>query len=98
MPIVDPEFERSGEVGPGEAGPARVRITRHDGTQFERDETVPYGHPQNPISEEDLIAKFRTNAAYAARPMDEATIDRTIDVVLHLDDVEDVSSILDRPG
>jgi 2-methylcitrate dehydratase PrpD len=98
IPIIDPEFERSGEVGPGEAGPARVQITLHDGSQFERDETVPYGHPQNPISEEDLIAKFRTCAAFAARPLAEPTIDRMIDVVLHLDDVADVNMILAAPG
>ena len=65
VPVIDPGVRAFRRCRPGEAGPARVRITLHDGTQFERDETIPYGHPQNPISEEDLIDKFRTNAAYA---------------------------------
>ena len=87
---------RSGEAGPRKPG----RNGSGSGASpdaVERDETIPYGHPQNPIYEEDLIAKLRTNAAYAARRMDEATIDRTIDVVLHLDDVADVNMILGRP-
>lgn len=75
---------------------AIVEIMTRDGRHYSRRVDFPYGHPTNPMSLEDIIAKFRECAAFSVHPLSHPRIERTIDLITHLDQVDDVSQIL-RP-
>ena len=71
-------------------GPARVTVRLADGTVME--ETVPFakGTTQNPLSDEELVAKFRDLTSRALAP---AQADRVIEVVMGLEDEESVTRL-----
>ena len=93
VPVVDETLDAS-DPGPGEAGPGRIRITLHDGTAHQVDIEEPYGHPRHPISWDDLTDKFRECASYAAKPLAPDTIERVIETVTRLEDVEDIRDVM----
>ena len=43
--------------------PGRLRMTLRDGRVLERDEPINRGSPERPLSDDDVAAKFRRNAA-----------------------------------
>ena len=53
----------------------------------------PRGHPSRPLCFDDIAAKFRANARYAARPFEPWRVERIIDRVCHLEDVDDMQSL-----
>jgi len=57
--VVDPELS---PLYP-EKFPARVIVTLDDGTRFEETFLYPKGDPANPLTTEELVQKFRRNAA-----------------------------------
>ena len=50
------------------------------------------GSPQNRMSDEELVSKFRANAGDV---LDPAQQDRVIDLTWHFDEVKDVGEYLD---
>jgi 2-methylcitrate dehydratase PrpD len=66
-----------------QAFPGGVRIVMSDGTIRERELAYQRGGPDNPMSAEDVVAKFRTNAALA---VDDATARSVEEAVLGLED------------
>ncbi|XP_045057653.2 cis-aconitate decarboxylase [Desmodus rotundus] len=65
-----------------------VSVTLKDGATFtERSDTF-YGHWRKPLSQKDLQAKFRANAA---RTLSCDTVERLIETVDNLEDLEDCS-------
>jgi len=57
---------------------------------------IPYGHPQNPMSDEDLMAKFKDCARYAKKTLSEDKIDQLAkEKILKLEKVEDIGEITD---
>ena len=71
--------------------PARVTITLKDGRRLDGANEYPKGDPENPLSERELIAKFKglTEGAFPAGQAD-AIIDR----VMGLDSMVDVNELL----
>ena len=74
--------------------PAVVEIRAKNGKTYSKRIDFPYGHPRNPISTEDLIAKFRDCANYSAKPLSKEKVDRAIDLVLNLEQVKDISEVI----
>jgi 2-methylcitrate dehydratase len=77
---------------------AIATLTAHDGRQFA--ETVDHakGSPQNPMSDKDLIAKFRANASGAVSPLRQ---DEIIEATWNLEDLNHMGDymkllVLDR--
>lgn len=68
-----------------------IRIVLTDGRVLQASRTSPLGAPDNPISDEDLRAKFLACAAYAARPVDGQAFLERVD---GLEDSADVSGLL----
>jgi 2-methylcitrate dehydratase PrpD len=93
IPVVDETLDAS-DPGPGEAGPGRIRVTLIDGTAHQVDIHEPYGHPRYPISWGDLTDKFRECASYAAEPLEEDTVERIIEIVTRLEDVDDIRDVM----
>ncbi len=69
---------------------ATVDISLRNGGAFSQHVDIAYGHPDNPISDADLRAKFRDCAAYSVKPLPAATVDRVIAAVSQLDEAPDV--------
>jgi 2-methylcitrate dehydratase PrpD len=54
-----------------------------------------YGYPQNPISQEALIAKFTDCASYAAKKTSKKKLNELVELILHLEDVKNISQIIE---
>ena len=75
--------------------PAKIEIALRNGrTLYGEQQGGRYGHPERPISKDDLTEKFRECAAYSARPLSESNVEKVIAMVDKLEDVEDVSEIV----
>ena len=50
-----------------------------------------YGHSQNPVSKGELVEKFRDCTYYSAKPL---PVENSISMVSNLEELEDVSQII----
>jgi 2-methylcitrate dehydratase PrpD len=69
---------------------ARVQVTLTDGAQMEAVEYFRKGSPQSPLTEGELLVKFRGLASAA---LDESEIQKIIEAVGHLEQLEDVADL-----
>jgi len=69
------------------AFPGGVRVTTTDGRTFEADLPHQRGAPENPMTADEVLAKFRQNASLA---LDDAAVDALEEAVLSLEEQEDV--------
>ncbi len=82
------------KVGRPEVRPV-IEITLTDGRVLRDDKTVyRYGHPKNPMSMEEHIEKFRDCVSYSAKPISQSNVDKAIEMLTHLEEVDDVSQIV----
>ncbi len=81
--------------GEGEAVPqGLVQIkTKYGEIQSRKIEFI-YGHPANPMSQPAIIAKFKDCAAYSPRIIPEKNLERIVQLILHLEDVDNVGEIM----
>lgn len=70
---------------------AWARVLLNDGSTLETEQLYRKGSPQEPASWDELTAKFRSLASAA---LDERGMQRLIDAVSNLDQLEDVSQLL----
>jgi 2-methylcitrate dehydratase PrpD len=73
------------------AFPGGVRITAKDGRTFEADFPYQRGGPENPMTAEEVRAKFRQNAALA---LGDEAVSALEDAVLGLDERRDVRGLM----
>jgi 2-methylcitrate dehydratase PrpD len=73
------------------AFPGGVRITMRDGRVFEADLPHQRGGPENPMSAEEVLEKFRENARLA---LPEAEVSALEEAILGLEEQDDVRSAL----
>lgn len=71
-----------------EIEPAIVEIKTKRGTFLERTD-FPKGHPQNPMSWQELVDKFKDCASYAAKPLAKSNIEKVIELVGSLEYLDD---------
>ena len=71
-----------------------VEIKTKDGKVYQQPTGIPYGFPQNPMSMEDIIDKFRDCASFAAKPLPKGNIEKVIDMVTKLEQVKDVGEVV----
>lgn len=71
-----------------------VEIVTKGGATYSREIPFAYGHPQNPISKEDLIKKFKDCAGYALKPLTDRQTAAVITAVDHLEDIRDMREII----
>ncbi len=75
--------------------PQRVEISLHDGTELALDLPAVLGAPARPLGRERHLTKFRRAAASGLRPMSETNVERLIDLVDHLEQLDDVRTLVD---
>src|SRR4030095_8130358 len=68
-------------------GWAQITVRRTDGRTATLETTSPSGSPELPPSDAQLHAKFRGCGAHALRPTSPEVVERTIQLVYHLDDI-----------
>ena len=86
--IADPEIDA---MFPG-VKRARVTITNNKGQSFTAQVDNAKGSPLNPMSDEEIISKFRANAG-AVLSVEQQ--DKVIDLTWRFDELEDISSYMD---
>jgi 2-methylcitrate dehydratase PrpD len=73
-----------------QALPGGIRIKTTDGRVLEADLDYQRGGPENPMSAEDVIEKFRTNAALA---LDDAAVEGVERAVLGLEELDSLDAL-----
>jgi 2-methylcitrate dehydratase PrpD len=78
---------RASHIG---SGPARVRLTLSDGRAFSEQVVYPPGTPQNPISRDELGAKFMH---YAAKAIPDGQARHLASVIMNIERIDDVNEL-----
>ncbi len=74
--------------------PAKVEIKTKDGKVYSKRGEVPYGHPDRPMTWEDLVNKFRDCLSYAAKPVPKENMEKVINMIGKLEGVDDVGRVV----
>ena len=68
----------------------RITIQLRDGRVREADELVNRGHPDRPLTDDELIAKFSSNAR---RRLDNGAVEKVADTIWRLDELDSVEEL-----
>ncbi|MFC1926578.1 MmgE/PrpD family protein [Chloroflexota bacterium] len=94
LPKIKPRPDTEVLVPDNWVGGSRVTITTRDGARYSKLVSYAKGHPNNPITIEEMPERFRKCVAFSPRPFAERNIDELIELLLNLEQVDDVSSIV----
>jgi 2-methylcitrate dehydratase PrpD len=72
----------------------KVEIKTKNEERYSKRVDVIYGDPKNPITKYDLLEKFRDCVSYMAIPISKSKINKVIEMINTLEEVEDVSHII----
>ena len=75
--------------------PAIVEVKMKDNKVYTKRVDVAKGHPDKPMSLEELTDKFRECAKFAQKPLSDEKINNLIETFLHLESVGDVGPIIE---
>lgn len=75
-------------------GPGIMDVTLKDGTKYSARCDSSLGNLDNPIPDEDMIAKFRDCCKYAVHPMSDEKVDELLGKLQHLEDLDDVTELI----
>ena len=76
---------------------SRVYTTLKDGRTFSGEYLYPKGHLNNPLTDQELIEKFKRCATYSHYPLSDAQVDNVIETILNLESVDDMVEALITP-
>jgi 2-methylcitrate dehydratase PrpD len=91
-------FERAPGWGHqvGNAGGLELRL--RDGRLIQRQVDPALGHPDHPVDQDTLVAKFKDCAARAAQPLAGDEADRWVQAILNLEAADDVAAAIFGSG
>lgn len=92
-PIVDPQLDDFNKTNPNSI-PAIVEVTTKDGAFYSKRVDYALGDPENPMSWEDLRAKFVSNATCIFSKDRTANIEKTINKLEKLQNVSELTRLL----
>lgn len=84
--VVDPNIRR---VIP----PGIVSVKMRDGRELKRVVEYPMGTPENPVTFDDCVDKFRRCQPFAAKALDPEKTEAAINLVANLESVQDISQL-----
>jgi len=76
------------------ARPGIISIMTKKGRATTKKVDFAYGHPKNPMNKNDLLAKFRDCVSHAARPISKENVEKAIDMVLRLEEIDDIRQLV----
>jgi 2-methylcitrate dehydratase PrpD len=79
------DYESDSTTSYPKSFPGRVEITTRDSQTFSRHVEFNRGGPQNSMSEEEILQKFRDNAS---RVLTSNDVERLMDTIWHLEDID----------
>lgn len=88
-PKLNPELNRTGL-----AGPAIVEIKTKDGQVYSKRVEHPFGTPENPMTFDDVVEKFKYCCGYSVKPIPQENQNKVIKMVKGIEEVTDVSQIV----
>lgn len=91
QPFVDDELDRDWRRV---ITPAKVSIRFRDGQTVHARVDYSKGHPRNPMTPEEFVAKTVDCATVAARPLDAETVDRFASTVSELQSIPDIAMLV----
>jgi 2-methylcitrate dehydratase PrpD len=71
--------------------PSRVIVTMKDGTTYDHMVETAKGDPEWDLTQDELEERFRT---LAGRVFDEDRVERLLDTVMHLEEVDDAADLM----
>jgi 2-methylcitrate dehydratase PrpD len=74
-------------------GPSLVEVDLKGGGTRRKQLDIVYGGPGNTMSWDDIARKFRSCVAHSAKPPSAAAVERLVEQVARLEDVEDAGEI-----
>lgn len=69
---------------------AKVTLMLKDGTQYSQQCDYAKGAPENPLTRDELIEKFKLCASFSYLPLSDELVNKLINKLEHLENVEDV--------
>jgi 2-methylcitrate dehydratase PrpD len=84
----EPGFDAKG-IAPG-----RVDIKTMDKKVYSKLVEFSKGHPKNPMTTEEIIAKFKECMTFSPKPISEGNVEQVIDMVMNLEKVTSVGQII----
>ena len=88
---VDAEIER---VASDRVTPAKVGIVTKDGKRFDEKVQFIKGHPNDPLSMDELIKKFKLCNSFAMNPLSDQKLEEVIDIIQKLEKLSDVNQVI----
>ena len=82
------------ELTKGNMESGRVKVIMKNGREFDEFTEIASGDPENPISREDLLAKFWTNIEFS-RTISRENAEQIIKIVADLENLDDVRKLAD---
>jgi 2-methylcitrate dehydratase PrpD len=73
--------------------PARVEVTTRDGRTLSSQVVDAKGHPNNPMTWDELKEKFRDCTTHSAAPLDKTNVERAVMMCFELEKASDVSQL-----
>ncbi len=73
---------------------AIVEIKTKHGRVYSKRVDNPYGSPENPMSMDAIVEKFRDCASHAARPVNKDRVEKLIQLISKLESVSDVRQVV----
>ena len=70
-----------------------VEVVLSSGATVTRRVDVPLGHPNRPLSREQLVDKFMDCASHAPLPLSHAALESVVDLIDRLENLDDVAAI-----
>ena len=72
-----------------------MEVLTADGAHLVQRVDVPLGQPDNPLTDDQLAAKFRDCASHSLLPLSPEAVRQAIDLAANLEDIPDVSALAD---
>ena len=73
-----------------------MEVFTADGAHLVQRVEVPLGQPDNPLTDDQLAAKFRDCASHSLLPLSPEAVRQAIDLAANLEDIPDVSALAGR--
>jgi 2-methylcitrate dehydratase PrpD len=81
------------ELTEGNMESARIKVIMRDGREFERFTEIARGDPRNPLSRDELIAKFWTNIEFS-RTISKDNAQKVLDLIEDLENLDSVRKLV----
>ncbi len=74
--------------------PSALTIRTKQGREYSRTLPYPKGAPENPLTIDEVIEKFRKCQPLSAKPLPKANVDQIIKMVVNLEKVPDMTEVV----